>query len=72
MSRANAIILMDISQELAECSKDLQKFILSGKQNFLSYIRVFKSVRKCMLWENSMLVTLVSISFFKYNTDPGL
>ena len=63
MIQLNNSVLVDICSELAECTVDVQKFTLTGKESFLSYIQVFQSVRGYKISNGKILITLVSMWF---------
>ena len=68
MPTLNHRILMEICLGLIEEGKELQRFILVGKESFFSYIQIFQSIRRCEISEYYPLLAWVSMVFYEYIT----
>lgn len=65
MQRLNNDLSIELCSTLMTSYRNLQKFILTGRESLLSYLHVFQSVDTYSTSKDSVIITFVSI-FFKY------
>ena len=66
MVKWNNDLLMEICSEVLDKENKLEQFALTGKETFLAYITLFRSVQECKTYSNLVIPTLVSIFLYEY------
>ena len=62
----NKELLLEICLEVINEEDKLQRFALTGKETFLTYVEIFRSVQDCTVQSSFAAPTLVNVLIYKY------